>query len=564
MTVLSFLASIGLTSGSGGIISINSGFLLVGLITAAIIVRRLLQHPLPPGPPALPLLGNILQLPRRESWRQYDLWKQEYGSIYRLIAGKDTIIVLGNWETAHELLNKRSSNYSSRPRCPMAFDLLYKKMHTLLRPSGHEFAMHKRAAAPLVAPRSARLYIPLQQMESLRAMRYLLEHATSQEVTVELEVSNKAKDMDNHEAVKRALNCFAASVIFSLVYGFPVDASNAPVMASAHVVQHNFVEAMKPGTWPCDILPALNYLPDWLAPWKRKASEWFEYEKAHHLRNLRRGKASPSWNWTKELLAGKNSHQFSELELAYDMGILADAGLDTTGQTIEMFVMIAVTHPLQVLRAQTELDDVVGRGRLPAHSDKEKLPYTCAFIEEVTRWRPLTIAGVPHSNLREDVYNGYRIPKGSVIIPNVWSIHGDAAVYGDPELFRPERWLEKPQLPNASFGFGRRVCVGETIARQSLFITISHLLWTFRFDKALDENNRVIEVDTLDLTDYFVVRPKPFPFRLSPRFSEVSSIIQQTWSETDTDVTSLLTKIGCEYKRTNESGRNTEKANWAI
>ncbi|KAJ2983404.1 hypothetical protein NQ176_g727 [Zarea fungicola] len=520
------------------------------LIAARILTRRFVQLPLPPGPSALPLLGNILQLPKQQPWRQYEHWRQKYGPIYRLVAGKDTIVVLGNWEVAHELLNKRSRIYSSRPRCPMAFELLYKGMHTLLRPLGDKFAQHKRAAAPVVGLAAAKLYIPLQQMESLDTLRHLIEHCTARDSSPN-SVNAKGGCFSDYHAMSHAIHRYAASVMFSLTYGFRIRTGTEEEMEAAYVIQHNFVEAMKPGFWPCDIVPALNHLPRWLAPWKQTAAKWFEYEKAHHLRNLARAKASTGWNWAKALLSRKHVHQFDEVELAYDIGILNDAGLDTTGQTIEMFVMIAVAFPQQVETAQEELDRVVGRSRLPMYSDKASLPFVCAFIEESTRWRPLTMAGVPHATVQEDVYQGYRIPKGSIVIPNVWSIHMDASIYGDPERFRPERWLDKPELPNASFGFGRRVCVGEAIARQSLFITISRLLWSFQFDKCVDDNGCTMQVDTMNLTDYFVVRPKAFPFRLNPRFDEVSVVIEQAWSEEDSDVGSLLAIIGQGFNRVN-------------
>ena len=71
--------------------------------------------------------------------------------------------------------------------------------------------------------------------------------------------------------------------------------------------------------------------------------------------------------------------------------------------------------------AQTELDAVVGSQRLPEFADESSLPYVCALIRECLRWRPVLPLGLPHRAIEEDVYRGYRIPKGAMLLPNTWS-----------------------------------------------------------------------------------------------------------------------------------------------
>ena len=71
-------------------------------------------------------------------------------------------------------------------------------------------------------------------------------------------------------------------------------------------------------------------------------------------------------------------------------------------------------------KAQAELDAVVGPDRLPELSDSSSLPYLNALIKELLRWHPALILGLPHSTLADDEYNGYFIPEGTLLIPNVW------------------------------------------------------------------------------------------------------------------------------------------------
>jgi cytochrome P450 len=73
-------------------------------------------------------------------------------------------------------------------------------------------------------------------------------------------------------------------------------------------------------------------------------------------------------------------------------------------------------------KAQEELDRVIGTSRLPNSTDRERLPYIMAVMKETHRWHPVTPMGLPHTSTAEDTYRGYRIPKGSILMPNTWSV----------------------------------------------------------------------------------------------------------------------------------------------
>ena len=71
-------------------------------------------------------------------------------------------------------------------------------------------------------------------------------------------------------------------------------------------------------------------------------------------------------------------------------------------------------------KAQAEIDAVIGRDRLPTLADRPRLPYINAVQRETLRWNPVGPLGIPHATLEDNVYNGYLIPKGSVVIANLW------------------------------------------------------------------------------------------------------------------------------------------------
>lgn len=99
---------------------------------------------------------------------------------------------------------------------------------------------------------------------------------------------------------------------------------------------------------------------------------------------------------------------------------LADQRITQTVGSMRAFFLALVTNPEVQTNAQAELDAVVGPDRLPTHEDRPQLPYIEAIISEVLRWHPVVPLGLPHLNTADDNYKGYFIPKGSIIMGNVW------------------------------------------------------------------------------------------------------------------------------------------------
>ncbi|KZV74588.1 cytochrome P450 [Peniophora sp. CONT] len=221
---------------------------------------------------------------------------------------------------------------------------------------------------------------------------------------------------------------------------------------------------------------------------------------------------------------------------------------------LQWWTLAMVAFPDVQKHAQAELDAVVGRGRLPSFADRAHLPYTVALLREVLRWRTGLPLGVPHMSEADDFYEGMFIPKGSIILGNIMLCNGDVEVYGaDAHIFKPERHLDElgqlaPALPSTkdhghvSFGFGRRVCVGQHVAADALFIAIATLLWAYTFEKERGVEGREMEVDAegYDVAGFilcvlclpglsqFSLRsrtPKHFECAIKPRFPDAIAIL---------------------------------------
>jgi cytochrome P450 len=77
-------------------------------------------------------------------------------------------------------------------------------------------------------------------------------------------------------------------------------------------------------------------------------------------------------------------------------------------------------HPDVQAKAHHELDMVLGPENLPNFNDEQSLPYITAIVREIYRYQPVAPLGVPHVVTQDDIYEDYFIPKGSIIMPNIW------------------------------------------------------------------------------------------------------------------------------------------------
>jgi cytochrome P450 len=197
--------------------------------------------------------------------------------------------------------------------------------------------------------------------------------------------------------------------------------------------------------------------------------------------------------------------------------LFSSAGAETTYVSLSWWALAMIAHPKIQRRAQAELDQVVGRSRVPTFSDVSSLPYIQAMVKEVLRWRPPLPFSVPHSTTEDDWYNGMFIPKGTMCLPNLWKCHHDPASYGDDAAsFNPERFLDScgKVVPgpaetrgegHATFGFGKRACIGNHVANDSLFIFISTVLWAMNLERVCDNQGNETPLDTESFFDTGIV-----------------------------------------------------------
>jgi cytochrome P450 len=385
-------------------------------------------------------------------------------------------------------------------------------MHSALLPYGPQWKAHRRLISQFLSNRQTRSYRYLQDVESKQLLYDLLG----------------SKDFVGE------FSRFNLSIIMTLAYSKRVESRTNREMEMLTKIADNIAAAVsRTTTGLVEGFPILNRLPRWAAPWKRMGDEFFAITDDFFQENMRYGQASTSYNWARQLSDMKDAQGLSFTELSYILGVLLEAGIETTTGVLEFFTVASVLHPESVGKAQEELDSVVGPNRLPSFDDISNLPYVNAFIKEVLRWRPIGPMLTLHASIKDDEYLGYHIPKGAIVIANQWAINLNDESFQDPYEFRPERWLQHPESDRSlcTFGLGRRSCPGKQLAQDSLFIAIARILWAYNISHCY-VNGKKIFVDSLDITQKAAVSPSPFEASFSIRSPAHQQIVERGWEST--------------------------------
>ncbi|KAL3476681.1 cytochrome P450 [Aspergillus californicus] len=519
--------------------------LLGAVATVAIIIRLLLigRRPknYPPGPPTLPILGNIHQMPTRDAHLQFEKWAREYGPIYSLMLGTQCMIILSSDEAVKDLLDKRSGIYSDRQEMYIGQVLCSGGLRMLMMGYGPTWRMFRKMVHGLLNVVTSKNYVPYQMLENKQMLHDLLT-----------EPANFLKH------IRRYSNALTTTMVF----GWRTPTYEDEKMKQLFDGFSQFADINQTGPAAfIDFFPFLRNLPDFLLPTQKKARELHKHEKAlykgHWLKakeDIRTNNITPCFSVGMNEVQNKDG--FSDDQACYISGTLLEAGSDTTSNTLYGFVQAMLLFPEVQKKAQDELDRVVGLERLPVLDDLVDLQYIRGCMKETLRWMPTTILGaVPHAVTQDDVYMGYFIPKGAGVLNNVWSIHMDPKRHPNPREFNPERYKDDRQSlgdsaanpdgakrDNFTFGAGRRICPGIHVAERSLFLGMSRILWAFNIEPAIDEKGKPIIPDANRLTQGFVCMPEEFPAKITPRSKDRAEIVVREWKEAESECLDPKTK----------------------
>ncbi|KAG2093328.1 cytochrome P450 [Suillus discolor] len=443
--------------------------------------RNTKGHPLPPGPPPLPFVGNAIGIDTDRPWLTYSKWGTEYGEIvYSRLFSQD-VVIINSERIARDLLDRRSHNYSTRP--PELKDVL-------------DFFSHDYSSTFLPYSDKWRLrYIPLKAVTSFRPIQ--MRHA--HRLIINLLASS--------EVYGTHFYTFSTSIIMSIMYDYaiaPIDDTFLKLIQRSLEID---IKVFRPEVAAfLTEFPILKKLPAWLpgASFVRDAIVQrtlastivdmpFEHVKNNMASSKPAGTAAPSVvsnALNRMLVKTEDEGEAAVLEEGIKEASATGYAGSTTS-TLCIFLLAMVLYPEVQARAQAEIDSIIGETleRLPDWDDRASLPYINAVILETLRWFPVAPLGVAHAAVNEDIYEGYYIPKGqSNIIISSYArfMSRNPDKYPNPSRFIPERHMSKVNPADISFvfGFGRRVCAGRHVADASLFAAIVNILAVFRVERA--------------------------------------------------------------------------------
>ncbi|XP_072951567.1 cytochrome P450 81Q32-like [Typha angustifolia] len=200
------------------------------------------------------------------------------------------------------------------------------------------------------------------------------------------------------------------------------------------------------------------------------------------------------------------------------------AGTDTSSGTMEWALTLLLNHPESLEKAREEVDSRVGHERLVSDSDLPNLPYLHCVIKETLRLFPPGPLLLPHESSEDCTVQGFRVPRGTMLLVNVYAIQRDPEWWDDPTEFRPERFEneEVEGFRNFPFGYGRRRCPGEVLAMRLMALALASLVQCFEWKRAGDE---LVELEEgVGLT---MPKAKPLEALCKPRTEMLPLLLSQ-------------------------------------
>ncbi|XP_053311586.1 cytochrome P450 2U1 [Spea bombifrons] len=492
----------------------------------------------PPGPTPLPFLGNfgfmlvpgrLLQLlsfgkdsgrlsrvPAGTSRRGAFLYPhivltnmaKTYGKMYSLYIGTQLIVILNDFDTVKDAMVNHSEVFSDRPSVPMVTIITKRK--------GIVFAS----------------YGPVWRQQR-RFSHSTLRHFGLGKLSLEPKINEEFKYV-KEEMLKfgekpfspfQIINNAVSNVICSISFGKRFNYEDEEFKTMLRFMSRGLEISLNSEAILTNACSLLYYLP--FGPFRELRQIVIDIT-AFLKRIIAEHKSSLDPENPRDFIDMYLLHIEEELKvqagssfntdyLFYIIGDLFIAGTDTTTNTLLWSLLYMCLHTDIQEKVQAEIDTVIGRGRPPSLTDKSQMPFTEATIMEVQRMTVVVPLSVPHMASETAVFQGYTIPKGSVVLANLWAVHRDPKVWENPNDFNPSRFIdEHGQILKKEafipFGIGRRVCMGEQLAKMELFLMFVNLLQSFTFNFADDTFKPILE-GRFGLT----LAPYPYDIKITKR-----------------------------------------------
>ncbi|MGR8920338.1 MAG: cytochrome P450 [Gammaproteobacteria bacterium] len=432
-----------------------------------------------PGPPGLPLVGNLFQIRFDAFHTTLEQWADEYGPLYRFQVGPRRLACISDAETIKRMHRERPDMFRRTRNVERVTEEM--RLKGVFSSEGDDWRRQRKIVAMALNTAHLKTFFP-----TLRTIAGRLERRWQ-----------RAADAGTAVDLCRDLMRFTVDVTTQLAFGIDFNT----LETDGPVIQHNLDK----------IFPILNVRVNApFAYWRYlrlpkdraldRALEQVQQQVDAIIADVReRMAADPSLfenptNFLEAIIAAKEAEgiEFSDADIFGNVCTLLLAGEDTTANTIAWAVDYLLKYPGHFDRARAEADAVLGDEHVAASIEQtHEFPFIEAFYSEAMRLKPVAPLNAMEP-LEDANLLGYEIPKGTVVMMLNRRIANQEDHFGHPDEFDPERWLvdeEERGCPHDTtaflpFGTGPRFCPGRNLALLQIRTVLSMLCRNFDIERA--------------------------------------------------------------------------------
>ena len=455
-----------------------------------------------PGPWSLPFLGDLHYLGSRPHEGMERL-RRRYGDVFRLQIGSLPIVVMSGLDTVKRALVDQAETFAGRPQL-FTFQYTSEGKTMCFNSYSSTWKIHRRLAerALKIVAGGKTFMDTIVQREALQLtddflslggsavdpMEQLLWSVAHVKYSLCYGDSRKA-GKDFEQMIHKTLKLIGSHNNGNIINFFPW---------SRYFMRRHFRELKN----TCHSILSLTQ----------------RIEK-HHLDTYESGEVRDALDALIQL-GVETECPLEQQRVLHTVQEYIGAGLDIVYCSLAWAILYMAQYPQIQQKLYDELRSVVGDDRQPDTTDRERLPYWQAFILETLRHSSVIPFALPHSTMQDTKLNDVRIPKDTFVLVSLYSISRDPALWTDPDVFRPERFLSADgSTVDASlaekyipFGVGKRRCIGEQLSRNELFLFLSTLVNRTIIKKSSEKD--------YDLSPEFgvIFRPKKFTICFESRY----------------------------------------------
>lgn len=457
-----------------GDLSAVSLALLIGTILL-LIIRSKRPQLFPPGPLCLPALGNTLTIMRKTLVYAFRDWRKDYGDIFSVAIGTKWVIVINGYENLREAFVKRGDSFSERPDIFVVREIT--KRHGIIGNSGPIWKEQRT--------------FTLGALRDFGFGKKSLEVRVKEEVEVFLGSVEETKGQTFILTDK--IHISISNIICSIVFGERFEYDDKTFDKFLQLMNQNFSNSALAGV--LNFMPFLTKIPGDLLSAKRlkhnieQIMDFVEDRIQEHRNTFDEDNLRDFIDaYINEMnkCIEKDTTSFTEFQFVSTIRDLFIAGTETTATGIKWAILYMLHNPGIQEKMHEEILQVVGLGRLPSIHDKTMMPYCEAVIHETLRMGNIVPLSVPHGTNEDVIFKGFTIPKDAVVIANLDSVLTDEEMFPEPSRINPERFLDKEGKLQGfekvlAFSLGRRMCLGESLARMEMFLFLTSMVQRFKF-----------------------------------------------------------------------------------